>query len=332
MGGRSGMNLILHHWDTDGICSAAIIASVLEERGEKWTNASPLPGVFELDERIWEMADKAVRVFVTDLNMPESVEKLGDQVVFFDHHLQQKIGRKNVEHVNPVLNGSSHDSYPSATWVVSEYFGRWDHLSALGVVGDSGQKAFSMGRVEELLEKVGLDWRDALRLAALIDSPSAVGDRKAVEDAVWRVKDADPSELLNDAWWNDNLRKADSEISRVIESIQVKDDIAYTEFSSNYNIISKVARKLVWDLNYDAALVVNRDYHGYAQLYLRVKSDLAERFRINDLIERLKRFNFNAGGKKEVVGVICEPDSLDSVIEVIGAHLGWEKWLREFLL
>jgi len=88
----------------------------------------------------------------------------------------------------------------------------------------------------------------------------------------------------------------------------------------------------VWDLNYDAALVVNRDYHGYAQLYLRVKSDLAERFRINDLIERLKRFNFNAGGKKEVVGVICEPDSLDSVIEVIGAHLGWEKWLREFLL
>jgi|Deesub1362A_J573_1020465.scaffolds.fasta_scaffold00485_20 single-stranded DNA-specific DHH superfamily exonuclease len=320
----SGMNLIIHHWDTDGICSASIIASILEERGEEWVNASPLPGIFEFDERIWKLADEAVRVFVVDLNMPRSIEKLEKQVIFFDHHLQGRIAKKNVEHVNPVLDGSSHNSYPSATWVVSEYFGKWNYLSALGVVGDLGRKALNVSRVEELLKDRGLAKEDTLRLVALIDSPSVIGDRKGVEDAVRKVKDTIPAALLDDAEWNSNLRKANAEISRVVKDLQVKDSIAYVEFSSKYNIISKVARKMVWDFNYDAAFVVNKNYHGYAQVYLRVKSELAEKFRIQEFIEKLKQSNFNAGGKKEVVGVICESNSLSSVVELVETHLGWE--------
>ena len=317
------MNLIIHHWDADGICSAAIIARVLEEKGEEWINASPLPGIFEFDERIWKMADDAEKVFVVDLNMPESVEKLRNQVFFFDHHPQQEVSRKNVVHINPVLEGL--DSYPSASWVVSEYFDRWNHLSALGAVGDLGGEAFDMVEVARLLKGIMLDKDSVLRLVALIDSPSLVGNRKSVEDAVRKVKDIAPSELLQDEEWNENLRKAELEIDRVLNDIQVENGIAYAEFSSNYNIISKVARKLVWDVGYDAAFVVNRDYHGYSQIYFRVKSGLAEKFRIPALIEILRESGINAGGKKDVVGIICMAKSLENVVEIVESHIGWKE-------
>ena len=317
------MNLIIHHWDTDGICSAAITASVLEEMGEEWINVSPIPGIFEFDERIWKMAGEAEKVFVVDLNMPESVEKLQNQLFFFDHHLQQRVSRRNVEHVNPVLEGL--DSHPSASWGVSGYFGRWSYLSALGAVGDLGLKAFDMVEIARLLKGTGLGKDDALRLSALIDSPSLVGDRKGVEGAVRKVKDTAPSELLRDEEWNDNLRKAELEIDRVVKVIEVRNHVAYADFSSDFNIISKVARKLVWDVGYDAAFVVNRDYHGYAQVYFRVKEELAEKFRIQTLIEILRKSGINAGGKKDVVGIVCKSESLENVVEVVQSHIGWRE-------
>jgi hypothetical protein len=317
------MNLIIHHWDADGICSAAIIAEILEEDGAEWSNVSPVPGIFEFDERIWSMTDEADRIFVADLNMPESVEKLKKEILFFDHHPQKRIKRENVEHVNPVIHGSH--KYQSTTWVVSEYFGRWNHLSVLGLVGDLGRKALYIVEAAGLLEGTGLGKDDVLKLAALIDSPSVVGDRKGVEDAVQKVKDTAPSELLKDAEWNDNLRKAELEIEKVVDGIQVENSIAYAKFSSNFNIISKVARKLVWDLDYDAAFVVNRDYHGYSQVYFRVKSELAEKFRILELIEVLRKSGINAGGKKDVVGIICEPELLEKVVEIVESHIGWKK-------
>jgi hypothetical protein len=165
---------------------------------------------------------------------------------------------------------------------------------------------------------------DFLKLATLTDSPSVVGDRKGVESAVRKVKDIGPLKLLDDDEWNRNLRKATSEINRVVEDLCVIEGIAYVEFSSNYNIISKVARKLVWDLNYKAAFVVNRNYYGYSQVYLRVRNELSGKFRISELIDKLKHLDINAGGKKEVLGVVCELNSLGNVIEIIKRHLGWK--------
>lgn len=311
------MNLIIHHWDADGICSAAIVAAVLEEEGEDWVNVSLMPGIFEFDERIWKMADDAEKVFVVDLNMPESVERLQSRVFYLDHHPQKRLDRENIQHINPVVYGNQ--GAPSASWVVSQHFGRWSHLSALGAVGDLGQRAFEIAEVARLLEELGKE--RALRLAALVDSPSVLGDRRGVEDAVEKLKDTHPSELLHDAEWNENLEKAEMEIGRVIDGVELKNGIACVEFSSNLNIISKVARKLVWELDYNAAFALNRDYHGFSQLYLRVKPGLAENFRIPELIDKLKKSGVNAGGKKDVAGIICKIESLGRVVEIVEGHL-----------
>jgi len=50
------MNLIIHHWDTDGICSATLIAKVLQD---DWTNCTPPVGVFDFDAKIWRIIERA---------------------------------------------------------------------------------------------------------------------------------------------------------------------------------------------------------------------------------------------------------------------------------
>lgn len=45
------MRLILHHWDTDGIASAALLVRALSL--EEFTNMTAQIGEFNFDERIW---------------------------------------------------------------------------------------------------------------------------------------------------------------------------------------------------------------------------------------------------------------------------------------
>ena len=53
------MDVIVHHWDTDGICSAALIAMELEQSGIEWVNYSPPIGEFMVSDRIHEAISQA---------------------------------------------------------------------------------------------------------------------------------------------------------------------------------------------------------------------------------------------------------------------------------
>ena len=88
--------LIIHHWDTDGICSASLIATVLDYLGESWKNVTPPIGLFEFDDRVWKEIERSTDVFVVDLNVPELVKKINRKITFIDHHIQPKIDKPNV--------------------------------------------------------------------------------------------------------------------------------------------------------------------------------------------------------------------------------------------
>lgn len=109
------MNLIIHHWDTDGICSASLILEAVDNS----ENITLPPGIFKFDERIWNAVKEAERVYVVDVNLPSEVERIEKPVVFLDHHIQSKIEKKNVVHVNPIFEGKQ---APSASYVVSSFF------------------------------------------------------------------------------------------------------------------------------------------------------------------------------------------------------------------
>ena len=310
------MHLVVHHWDTDGITSAALLARALEMEG--FTNITAPIGEFRFDERIWEAVEKAERLYVLDFNVPSEVEKVRVPTLFIDHHTQPRIGNPLVEQINPSLGG---EYYPANSLVVSEHFGIWNAWSALGAVGDVGEKAFELDRVRKLLERGGISREDALRLVELIDSNYIAMEREAVEKAVEVLLSRDLKELLEYEPWVKKAEAIREAIEGAVSGVEERDGFAIAHFESPFNIISKVARKLVWELGYRGAVVINGNFHGKGQVYFRISGEEAERISMAEIIARVKALGANAGGKREVLGCVCERDKIWDVMAIIEEYL-----------
>jgi len=298
------MGLIIHHWDTDGITSAALLIRALNL--EEFGNLTPSIGEFRFDERIKRAIEEAEKIYVLDLDLPHEVEGIEKEIMFIDHHIQPRIKNPRVKQINPALEG---DEAPSASFVVSQYFNIWNAWSALGVIGDIGEKAFKIPKVEELLEMEGITKEEALRLVSLIDSNYVTMDRDPIKD------------LLTYEPWLKKAEAIEEAVQDAISKAEVKNGIAFMTFKSPFNIISKVAREAVWEIGYEGAVVVNEDFHGKAQIYFRVSSKMAEKINMAQIIAELKGKGFNAGGKREVLGCICEKNRIEEALDIINTHL-----------
>ncbi len=314
--GEHPMHLIVHHWDTDGVTSAALLVKALGL--EEFTNMTAPIGEFRFDERVWDAIEKAEKLYVLDFNVPDEVEKVRIPTLFIDHHTQPRIGNPLVEQLNPSLNGSY---YPSNSLVVSEHFGVRNAWSALGVVGDIGEKAFKLDVVNELLRKANLSRAEALRLVELIDSNYIAVEREAVEEAVRVLLENEIRALLEYGPWVKKAEAIRGAIEDALSSVEDKNGFAFVEFESPFNVISKVARKLVWELDYRGAVVLNRDFHGKAQAYFRISPAEAGRIDIAEAIARLKGLGTNSGGKREVLGCVCDGDKIEKALAIIEEYL-----------
>lgn len=308
--------LIIHHWDTDGITSAALLIRTLNL--EEFRNLTPPIGEFRFDERIKRAIEEAEKIYVLDLSLPHEVEAIEKEIMFIDHHIQPRIKNPRVKQINPALEG---DEAPSASFVVSQYFNIWNAWSALGVIGDIGEKAFKIPKVEELLEMDGITKEEALRLVSLIDSNYVTMDRESVEKALRVVLENPIKDLLTYEPWLKKAEAIEEAVQDAISKAEVRNGIAFITFKSPFNIISKVARKAVWEIGYEGAAVVNEDFHGKAQIYFRVSSKMAEKINMAQIIAELKGKGFNAGGKREVLGCICEKNRIGEALDIINAHV-----------
>ncbi|ASI98370.1 DHH family phosphoesterase [Thermococcus celer] len=310
------MNLIVHHWDTDGVTSAALLVKALAL--EDFTNMTAPIGEFSFDERIWGAVGRAKRLYVLDFNVPGEAEKVEVPTLFIDHHTQPRIRNPLVEQVNPSLGG---EYYPSCSLVVSEHFGIWNAWSALGVVGDIGERAFELEKVRTLLEREGISRDEALRLVELVDSNYIAMEREAVEEAVRVLLNNDIKGLLEYEPWVKKAEAIREAIEEATSNPEERNGFAIVRFESPFNVISKVARKLVWEMKYRGAVVVNGNFHGNAQVYFRVSGEEAERTDMAELIERVRALGTNTGGKREVMGCVCEKGKTNDVLSIIEEYL-----------
>ena len=312
------MQLIVHHWDTDGITSTALLVRALKL--EEFTNMAAPIGEFRFDDRIWRAIERAERLYVLDFNVPDEAEKVKVPTLFIDHHSQPKIENPLVEQVNPSLEGNH---YPSCSLVVSERFNLFNPWTALGAIGDLGERAFELEWVGKLIEKEGLSKEEALKLVELIDSNYIVMDREGVEEAVKVLLNNPLRKLLDYEPWVRKVEVINESIEEALSGVEEREGFAFVRFKSPHNIISKVARKLVWERGYPGAVVINENFHGRAQLYFRLSSEEAERFNLPEIIELVKKTGVNAGGKREVLGCVCERGKVEEVLRLIESQLGW---------
>jgi len=312
-----GKGLIIHHWDTDGICCAKLILENLKDK--KIKNVIPTIGNYYLTEEELKKYSKYDYVIILDMSLPlDNVQQLAkkSKIMIFDHHIGNAIGQ--VFHHNPIIKGENPDLYPSASWIVNDYFKNKVNLYALlGIIGDHEQKIknnFDFNKkIDEFCQENNLTFEDLHKMVYLLDSNYKIGDKKAVEEAPYELlKIKKPQEILNNKKWNKNLKNLEDEINKILKTPNEKiNNIIFKKIYTTYNIISTVTRRISWDTGKDTLVINTGFFNDKDQIYLRCKKNA------EPIIKKGKELGFKCGGKKEVLGAVVPKDKTNMFIEQI---------------
>jgi len=313
----SGKGILIHHWDTDGICSAKLLLEHLT--GKDITNRTPELGNYYLTDSELEEYSKYDFVIIADMSFPESnILTLANsaKVMIFDHHLGKVI--EKVYHHNPVIKGKNPDDYPSASWIVNDFLENKVNLFALlGIIGDHEQKIKNnkefYKKITDFCNENNLKFEDLLKMVYLMDSNYKLGDKIAVEKAPHiLLENGSASDILNNKIWNGNLSKLNEEINKILE--RPSDEVGgviFKKINTPYNIISTITRKIAWETGKNTVVVNSGFFDNKDQIYMR-SSKNAE-----PMIKRGKSLGFKCGGKKEVLGAIVPKNKTDSFVQEI---------------
>jgi single-stranded DNA-specific DHH superfamily exonuclease len=313
-----GKGLLIHHWDTDGICSARLLLEEL--KGKDVENKTPILGNYYLTKEELKLYSKYAFIIIADMSLPEeNIQKLRNstKVIIFDHHLGKLI--KEIDHHNPIIKGEDPDKYPSASWIVNDYLGNEDNIFALlGIIGDHEQKIKENSEFYEKINKFcknhNITFEDMLKMAYLLDTNYKIGDKDAVEEApkiLFNVNS--PKDILDNTSWNENYKKINNEIESIL--LEPNEDInglILRKINTPFNIISTITRKISWETGKNTVVINTGFFDDKDQIYMRSLKNA------EPMIKRGKEMGYKCGGKKEVMGAIVPKDETDSfVIEII---------------
>lgn len=310
--------LVIHHWDTDGLASAALAAEGLAKiLGDGAREAElqvnffhPTIGNYSFtSEQLAAIKQAAYDVAImVDLGFPieeiEKIEKRVGKLFVFDHHAQ-------TAQIN--LPGRQDTSYPGCSLLVSDFLEY--PLSVVGVLGAVGdledrlkdQKEF-YSRVEQVMQEQNFTYDELMRMTKLIDTVYILADEVGIAALIKKLRGliAQPqlakelilenAELLqNEAVLQEVLEK---EFNREIQKVSEK--ILYMALESPYHILSRVTRYKSHQYP-DKIVVIDKINQDHAQLYVRRRQIDVD---LTALIALARQKGYTAGGKPEVVGVV----------------------------
>lgn len=316
LGDLQGDGLIIHHWDADGICSAALLLDYLKPKSP--ANMCPTIGAFYLSDEEIGYAREFDYIVIVDMALPKAdVRRLSEtaKVVIFDHHHQDPL--HGVEHFNPLAHGADAALYPSCTWVIKERLGLplGMHV-ALGFIGDREHRIMEnphfKGITEEYLADEGIAFDEALKLVGLLDSSYKVGDKEGVEEAPRLLTGYTKSDdIMNNGRWRRNLRLFQDKLTEILaEPPEDRDGVLVKRLDTGYAVISSVTRRIAWGTGRDTIVVNTGFFSRHDQLYSR-----SSRRDMHPMIRRARELGFNAGGKSDVLGAIVPKEATEPFIE-----------------
>ena len=292
--------MIIHHWDTDGICSAALLKNIIERE-------LFVPKDFFLNDEEKEYIKKRnpAKIYLVDIALPnKDIDFLKNvsELYVFDHHKRKKIEK----------NFYIDEDSPSTSLIIKQHYKlKEDFLPILGAIGDKEEKILDMEYrkdVENVLERYNIDFSQLLKIAKLLDSNYILNDFDSVKksvDLVLKNKN-NPRAILENEGLNENLEKTEKEIKNNL-NYSIENNFVICEINTKYRIISKITRILFKKYPDKNILVMNRKT---GNIYVRSKKDLSF------LIEDAKK-NYYAGGKKDVCGIILPENEIDTYVEKI---------------
>lgn len=313
---EEGDTLLIHHWDTDGICSAALILEFFE--GRVIDNWVPNLGTFHLQHKDIQSAWNYDNVIICDISLPASdVKKISEKskVIMIDHHHQDPI--KEITHINPVAYGASGINYPSCTWVLKEYLDLSLSLNViLGFVGDREQKIKEnskfWGILKGFMSEKGYSFDQLLDMVYRIDSSYKVGNRDSVIKAPHLLRKYRSFEdIFQNEEWAMNLRRLEEKLETVLdEPPQNVDGIQVKVINTPYAIVSQVTRRIAWESEKEVIVINKGFFEEEDQFYVRSNS-----VNMYGLIEIAKNYGYSAGGKTDVLGAVIPKEQTDEFLK-----------------
>ncbi|MHC1579921.1 MAG: DHH family phosphoesterase [Candidatus Alkanophagales archaeon] len=277
--------LVIHHWDADGISSAALLYLLLRrgvfgEPPAKITNVTPKIGIYSLEGLRIREGNYDV-VILADICFPrEEVLRLkklvgAEELWIFDHHFQEEVRGAGVRHVNPVIESGS--PCPSTSWLLAERFRmsspQCEFLKILGAVGDLEDRIKKMEAyrdVNKFLDSVNMSFEEFLHVVELVDSNYRVGCAECVEEAPLKLLEAEkPQDVLKIEEWCRRAEKVRSEVERCVSECGRRKyevvtagghDVIICELDTHFHIISAVTRRLAAANPEKIVVVVNRGF------------------------------------------------------------------------
>lgn len=313
----SGKGMIIHHWDTDGICSARLLLAYLSDKS--LDNKTPHLGNYYLTKEEIQTYATYDFVIIADMNLPkDNILTLAEhaKVFIFDHHLGEEIS--SVFHYNPVIKGEDPSNYPSASWIINTFLGNDINLFAvLGVIGDHEQNikqnSVFYHHIDDFCRDHDLTFEQLHNMVHLLDSNYKVGDKQAVEEAPrFLLEHGNSDAILHNTRWNNNYELLNKEMEKQLHMPdETIGNIILKKIHTPYNIISSITRKVSWSSGKNTVVINTGFFSDNDQVYVRSSKNL------EPLIMQGKSLGLKCGGKQEVLGAIIPKTQTDAFVNEI---------------
>ena len=317
-----GQGLLIHHWDTDGLCSAALLMKHVADH--TLATMTPSIGHYYLTETELHRCFSYDYLIIVDMSLPEQqIFQLAEnipKVLIFDHHVGRHL--ENVFHHNPIILGEDPDKYPSTSWIINKFLNNpVNLLSLLGVIGDHDHTIVHNSAFYNIILTFCQDnhcaFQDMQRAVDLLDSNYKINNKEAVEEAPQFLRQCHSlNEILSHTLWKDNLHYLEKEIDRQFSTpYEDKGGIIVTTLDTPLNIISTIARMLARQHDRPVVVVNTGFFKDQDQVYVRTSTNL------EPLIQRGRSLGFRCGGKKEVFGAVlpkqCTPVLMEEIMNFL---------------
>ncbi|MBI2415393.1 MAG: DHH family phosphoesterase [Candidatus Kerfeldbacteria bacterium] len=314
--------VIIHHWDTDGLCSAAVLFNYLAERfpEKKLTTFVPtITNYYLTAQQLQQLSDAQYQFAITcDINFPEqTVNGLArvwpDQTYIFDHHHQTPY--RQVHYFN--------QPHPACASFITATLGLANNLlAAIAMVGDREESIQQDTQyypwVAEMMQQYNISFAQLLTLRRLIDSNYMVDDYSGMHDTIQLLRH-DPLALLTDVKLENNLQQIGGEIDRLLEQAPqaLSNQVLFLDLHTSLNILSHVTRNI--SRQYPDKIIFTRQLKAdQYTCYIRRRQ---LQYDMRQLIQFARDLGLNAGGKEEVVGIIIPREQLNEIFPKLQAKV-----------
>ena len=336
---RSGDILLIHHWDTDGVSSAALISEFLSRHGDyRIGYCVPEVGTYRINPGMnIEIPDKDyAAVFMADYSVPDrDMNELSRYVqaplFVFDHHERREFSGPGITYLNPVSEGEKGRDWPSCSWVVKKKLGLGvSDLAVLGVAGDFAENFIrgatgNFPEISEYLNSKSRGFDEYVTAKDYVDAHFKLNDRAALENLAHVLLElkGDPGLIIRNQEWGEKVIMLRKEVDHFLN--QPPDEILsgrleLRKISTNKSIISEISKKTAERTTHEYVMVIDYGFFDEtAQVCVRrsVHSDLPTApFR-----EIASSLGGKAGGKEEVSGMLIDKKAVPGFILKVREYL-----------